>query len=216
MTAKLKYSTESYRTDCGGTNIKFWISEYEDIDPNIFVLKEEFDMFHNPRISTFHTIATPELFCEYPVGEPETEGGFYRTDHIYLSFEKQESLTEFIANLDRRIAKLCINFDILNDPKNYYTDSIITKYGELIFTYTKKEKLSNCRQIKLPDTEKRLLVKKTDNLGTLFLDVCTDEDMFVYPDNPSENIYRTNEVSLCCAYKPMLMVKDTVKKLLAY
>lgn len=214
MTPKIEYKTESYTTDIGGTNIKIWVSEYENIDPNIFVLKEEFDMFHVPRTPTFHTIATPELLCEYPVDEPEIEGGFYRTDHIYLSFNKQNNLKQFLEDLDRRIAKLCNNIIFLNTPNNYRSESVLTKYGELRLEYTTDKRLSNCIKIILPENEKRLLVKNTSNLGTLFLDVCTPEDMLVYSENASNVQYRTNSVSLCCAYEPLIMLKNKIITLL--
>ena len=214
MTAKIKIEVEDYITDGGGRNAKIWVSSYENIDPNIFVLKEEFDMFHNKVTQSFHTVATPALMCEYPVDVPENEGGFYRTDHIYVSFEKQSTYQEFMQDINRRIEKLCFNTDFLNDKNNYKTESVITKYGELVFEYTDSKSLSNCLNVTLPEESKILLVKKTDNLGTLFLDVCTDEDMLTYPDEEKYITYRTNQTSLCGSYRIIEMVKSKLLELI--
>ena len=214
MNTYVNIETEEYTLANGGVTSKIWVSEYSGVDPNIFVLQEAFDMFDvktNPR---FQTIATPALLLEYPVNEPEFKGGMYRTNHVYLKFDTQSAYTDFMEIADRRIRKLCRNVDMLKNTNNYKTESIRCNTGDIVIEYTDNKELSNCLKITLPEGDNRFLVKRTHNLGMLFLDVCTPEDIILYSENPADNMHRTNRVELCSSAVVLKKVKDKIIELL--
>ena len=212
--SSIKLGIEEYTTETGGRRAKIWVAEYEGVDPNIFVLKQSFDMLHNETSPEFSTVATPALLEEYPIGYPEKEGGCYRTDHIYVTFSTQDAYNSFIQSINRRIDKLCKNIDFLADAKSYKKEE--WKYPEFIaeVLYTNNPTFINKLKITVPEEYKIFLKKNTRNLGVLFLDICTKEDMEVYPISSSEEMFRDNTVELVASKAVITLLKDSFKKLL--
>lgn len=216
MKPYIKIDKEVYDTPVGGVLAKIWVSEYSGIkDPNIFVLKEEFDMLHNKTEPSFQTVCTPESFCEYPCDAPEEEGGFYRTRGIYIQTNTQDKFKEFLNSINERINKLCVNIEMLNDDTYKNTATISTNVFDIVFEYTNIKWFSNYIKITLPDDRKYLLIKNDPNVGKVFLDVCTPEDIFVYTDIHTDNIYRSNTVTICCSESLVDLIKDKLISLIS-
>ena len=213
MKSSIKLSTETYSTDNGGIVAKIWVSDYNTDDPCIFVLQDNYNMLNEKITPLFSTVATPAHLVEYQANYPTEKGGLYRTDHIYITLKNAVAYKEFIEAIKRRITLLCKNIDYLKEDKNYITEEWGFKGFSAYVAYTNSPKYSNCLKVTLPEDRKYFLKGNVKGVST-FIDVCTPEDILVFPDENVENKYRDNYVELCATSKVVLMCKDKLHELL--
>lgn len=210
----IKVDNETYTTACGRVDVKIWVSEYEDIDPNIFVLEQSFGMLNQEVTPKFSTVATPSMLKEYPVGAPENRGGLYRESKLYISFKNKKDYSDFMDNVNRRICKLIDNYNKLLDDSQYTTVDIPVNNTIMSVSHTNLKHLDNVLKISLPEQYNYFLMRNDDLLGKLFIDVCTYTDMAVYGTDNSDDLYRTNSIELVCSYTLINTLIHKIKELL--
>jgi hypothetical protein len=108
-----------------------WVSEYQDIDPNVFVwirrppvppATEDIDEYVN--------VASASDMAEYPVDNPDPElPPFYRKSAIDILFRSVDLMNKSINTIEGDLASLIKNLDYI-DTHELESEIVIT--GEVI------------------------------------------------------------------------------------
>ena len=196
----IKLAVEKKVLDNGVAQLKTWVDTYEGFkEPHIFVMKENYNQFNKLVTPQFMTIATAANMVEYPINKPETKGGIYRDTKLYLEFDNEDSLNYGLDVINYRINKLTQNMTHIMNTDLFTEESRVINGHNVVIKYSQGFPKFNQRVIiTLDEGDNILLMRKTDNLGDLFLNVCREQDMVKFGEEPTdtESRYRSNKVDL--------------------